>query len=157
MKRRTVLGGICSLGATTGCLAQVTPGSRSISERKFTAYDPQSDFYDSAPDVTDPPEITFQPDNNRVQVVGKLFVGSSTCNKAVLNQATFDERSGTLQVVIGSGKKEQSGNPCTGDESADAYRALIIFDQQLPETVKAKEKGDAKDNETTAQNPDTDE
>lgn len=153
MNRRTALGGLCAL-ATTGCLARIVPGSGPVVERELTVYEPGTAVYESAPDVTAPPRVTFEPDETRVRVVGRLFVGSSTCHEAALERVAYDGSSDALRVVVGSGEKPRSGDACTGDESVDAYRALITFDERLPDTVVAEETGGVEDTGTTVRNPD---
>lgn len=148
MKRRALLGGLGGLLATAGCMGQLTPGSAAIERRELTAYDPDDAFYDGAPDVSDPPKITFDEAETQVRVTGKLFVGSSTCNKAILTEASYERDSDTLRLTVGSGEKENAGNSCTADESIDAYRAIITFTEQLPQTAVATEEDGG--NTTTA-------
>ncbi|RDZ39554.1 hypothetical protein C5B91_19465 [Haloferax sp. Atlit-10N] len=139
MNRRTLLGGLGGLLATAGCIGQLTPGSAAIESKELTAYDPDDTFYDEAPGVRDPPKIAFVEAETQVRVTGKLFVGSSACNKAVLKEASYNRNTDTLRLTVGSGEKETSGNFCTGDESSDAYRAITTFRNQLPQTVVATE------------------
>lgn len=153
MNRRALLGGLSGLLATAGCVGQLTPWSSPIEHRELTAYDPSEDFYDEAPKVRDPPKITFTEAKTQVRVTGKLFVGSSTCGKAVLKEASYERDGDTLRVTVGSGDKEHDGDYCTADESADAYRAIITFKEQLPQTVVAIQKDDGGDNKTTAHYP----
>jgi hypothetical protein len=137
MQRRSVVLGITGAIVSGGLALDLDPGSQIDPDLdwKFTSYDPSSDFYDSAPDVTDSAEVSFN-NGTTIEIVGMLFVGSSKCGKAVLKRATYDENSGKLQVTVGS---EQKGRTCPADESADAYRAVFMFDEQLPDTVTVKE------------------
>lgn len=154
MNRRAVLIGVCSLLATGGCLDRALLGDEAIANREFTAYEPGSDFYDAAPPVDKPPQVTFDQEATTVEVTGKLFVGSSTCHQAALKESTYDADADTFAVTLGSGQKPNSGNACTGDESIDAYRALITFDEQLPATVEATELDNPGETETRVQNSD---
>ena len=152
MNRRTVLG-VCGVVATTGCLSHDVLGSGPITNRDLTAYDSGSEFYNAAPGLREPPKVTFKLKKSSVLITGKLYVGSSSCNKAALKHVAYDTSADTLRVTIGSGEQQQSGNACTADESADAYRARITFADQLPATVEATENGSMGDIKTTAQNP----
>jgi hypothetical protein len=139
MNRRTLLGGLGGLLATAGCIGQLTPESAAIESKELAAYDPEDAFFDETPGVRDPPKIAFVEAESQVRVTGKLYVGSSTCNKAALKEVSYNEKTDTLRLTVGSGEKENSGNFCTGDESVDAYRAIITFRNQLPQTVVATE------------------
>jgi len=136
MKRRSVVLGITG-AIVSGGVALNLNTKRQIDpdlDWKFTSYDPSSDFHDSAPKITDSAEVSFKDDT--VEIVGKLFVGSSECGKAILKRAKYNESEEKLQVTVGS---EQKGQSCTEDESADAYQAVFTFDEQLPDTVTVKE------------------
>lgn len=151
MKRRTALGALAGLVAGAGCSGGLSPGSSPVSKSELAVFEPGSDFYSSVPAIKDPPRVTFEPARSRVVVVGRLPVGSSTCNEAALERVAYDE--GTLRVTVGSG--ESRGNTCTGDESVDAYRATVVFDTSLPRTVVATETGGVEERETVARNPAT--
>ncbi|WP_424006964.1 hypothetical protein [Haloferax denitrificans] len=139
MNRRTLLGGLGGLLATAECIGQLTPESAAIESKELTAFDPEDTFYDEAPGVRDPPKIVFVEAETQVRVTGKLYVGSSTCKKAALKEASFNRQTDTLRLTVGSGDKENAGNSCTADESVDTYRAIITFRDQLPQTVVATE------------------
>lgn len=152
MHRRAVLGGVGCLLATPGCLSRLLIGGP-IADRELTAYDPGTDFYDAAPGLREPPSVTFEREATAVEITGTLFVGSSTCHEAALAAVSYDGSTETLHVTVGSGESEQAGNACTGDESADAYRAVVTFEEQFPSTVVATEIDSPGESETTARNP----
>ncbi len=100
------------------------------------------------PSVTEPPKIHFDSNQDMVVISGTLFVGSSDCNIATLTSRNYDHDSDTFTVTVGSGTRD-SGNSCSGDESADAYRIRAEFESALPETVTATEE-DGDNRSTTA-------
>lgn len=155
MNRRGFLA-LVGVNATAGCTTNVLSSSKTnsgpIANKTFTAYQPGSDFFKTAPDVSAPPDVGFDRGETRVRVIGKLFVGSSECNKAILEQATYDENIETLHVVVGGGQKQHSKSDCTMEETPDAYRTLVTFENELPNAVVATEKDGSTDNQTTAQN-----
>ena len=153
MKRRRALGGVASLLAGGVVLDRFVLGTGPIVEREVSAFDPGTEFYDAAPEVTAPPRVTFLPNGRRVRIVGKLFVGSSSCDRAGLERATYDGGADTLRVTVGSEAKPGSGHGCTGDESADAYRVSVTFEERLPGTVAVEETGDPTNRATTVKNP----
>lgn len=51
--------------------------------------------------------------------------------------------------MVGSGTKENAGNACGGDESANAYQLIVDFDDSLPKIVTATEGEDADSHTTT--------
>ncbi|MGB9957649.1 hypothetical protein ACOZ4B_14835 [Haloferax prahovense] len=139
MNRRTLLGGLGGLLTTVGCLGQLTPESATLESQELTSFDPEDAFYDETPGVRDPPKISFVEAETQVHVTGKLYVGSSTCNKAAFKEVSYNRKTDTFRLTVGSGEKETTGNVCTEDESVDAYRAVITFRNQLPQTVVAIE------------------
>jgi hypothetical protein len=153
MKRRRALGGLAGLLAGGVVIERFVAGTSPIVEREFSAFDPATQFYDAAPEATAPSRVTFHPDESRVRIVGKLFVGSSSCDRAALERATYDGRADSLLVTVGSETKPGGGHGCTGDESADAYRVSVTFEERLPETVAVEEAGDVSTRETTVKNP----
>mgnify|MGYP006290711001 FL=1 len=153
MKRRRALGGLAGLLGGGVVIDRFVLGTSPIVTREFSAFDPGTEFYDAAPAVTAPPRVTFLPNDRRIRIVGKLFVGSSSCDRAGLERATYDAAPDTFRVTVGSETKPGSGHGCTGDESADAYRVSVTFDEQLPETVAVEEAGDVSNRATTVKNP----
>ncbi|WP_435359973.1 hypothetical protein [Haloarchaeobius sp. DFWS5] len=163
MRRRAFLSSltrtatVCGLVATTGCLAelQTTFGGESgpIAAREFTVVEPASDDFDAAPAVEEPPRVSFDNSRYRVQVVGRLHVGSGTCDEAKLVGASHDADSDLLHLTVGSGQKRDPPDYCTADESVDAYRATITFEERLPGRVLARERGHLLGTETTVERP----
>lgn len=141
MHRRRLLAGavaLPALAATAGCtgLAHLlTP----VEDHEFTAYQPATGAFDRAPGPDEEPEIEFDADASRVVVTGSLFVGSSSCNRAVLEGVRWEADADALRVVVGSGRQPDAGNACTADESADAYRLVVTFDGVLPEAATVRE------------------
>lgn len=155
MRRRALLGGASGLVVMAGCVGRMLPDESPVAETQFRVYDGGADFYAEAPGAKEPPRITFDTETPHVDIVGKLIVGSSTCDKAALTDLAYDADSDTLRVKIGSGEKPNASNSCSGDESADAYHARITFQSRLPKTVIATETGDLEDRQTTAHSPGT--
>ncbi len=154
MKRRIVLAGATTaLIGGSGCLSwpnSVVSTARSpVSNIEFDVYQPGDENYDGISSVTEPPEISFDSSRDMVVIFGKLFVGSSDCNIASITGRSYDNGSNTFTVTIGSGTKEDAGNACSGDESADTYRIQVEFEGTLPETVTATEEGDPANQSST--------
>ena len=149
MERRAFLtGAATTLVTITGCVAQLGSEGDSNFDTEFSVYQPGSEGYRDAPNVTKPPVVEFNSSSATVNISGKFFVGSSTCGRAVVKDISYDSGSDTLTVKIGSGVKEDAGNACSGDESADAYRLRIEFDDSLPSTVSVTE-GENRDSQST--------
>lgn len=109
---------------------------------EFTAFDPGSEEFEAAPGIREPPAVDFDRVRDRVVVTGKFFVGSGSCDRAALKRVFYDERAGTLRVVVESGQKFHLSNGCTMEESADAYRASFVFANGLPDRVTVEETDD---------------
>lgn len=139
MKRRALLNSTTiGIAAISGCVSQlhsqyVAPNSPL--ETEFEIYEPGSEEFKNAPAVKGRPNVEFHPDENRVTVVGKLFVGSSDCNRAVLEDASYDSDSNHLDVRVGSGSKDSEENGCSADESPDAYRLTVTLAEETPDSV----------------------
>jgi hypothetical protein len=153
MQRRRAIGALVALIVGGAVLDRFVFRSSPIVEREFSAFDPGSDVYDAAPEVTTGPRVTFHPEERRVGIVGKLFVGSSDCDRAALERATVDADADTLRVTVGSETKASGADGCSADESADAYRVSVTFENRLPGTVEVEETGDLANRTTTVENP----
>ena len=153
MDRRTFLL-VAAAGAAGGCLATLdgAPGGDPVADRSLTILDPDDDRYERDA-LTEPPRVTFDAENRRVVVTGAFFVGSSSCNRAVLDHAAYDHDAATLDVALASGRQDDAGNACSADESADHYRLVVTFEDTLPRTVVVTESGDPSGQTTTARNP----
>jgi hypothetical protein len=145
MQRRALLKAApVALVGVTGCVSTlqgVLPGDDlpDYVDVEFTHFQPGTTGYERAPDVGDPPSVEFAENGGHVTVRGKLFVGSSTCDRAGMERISYDEASRTLSVTVGSVSRDTDRNACTGDESADAYRLVVTFDQNEAERVEVEE------------------
>ncbi|WP_435152038.1 hypothetical protein [Haladaptatus sp. DFWS20] len=153
MKRRSLLT-VTAVTLSGGCLASlgdVSGGSQYIVNREFTEYQPESDGFERAPGPTDKPTVSFESESKQVVVRGALFVGSSQCHRADLKDVSYDATSKTLTVRVGSGDTSNSGNSCTADESADAYRLVVTMKERLPETFRVEQIDDPSAKSTTVE------
>ncbi|GAA0246886.1 hypothetical protein ACFFQF_05775 [Haladaptatus pallidirubidus] len=153
MKRRALLAAT-ALTLSEGCLTSLTStpnGSRPVADRKFTIYELDSDASERSPGPTEKPTVSFGLASKQVIVLGSLYVGLSQCNKAELKDVSCDADSETLTVRVGNGDKSHSGNSCTADESADAYRLVVTMKEQLPKTVRVEQVGDPSAKSVTVQ------
>lgn len=154
MKRRALLKSTpIGIAAISGCVSQlhsqyVAPNSPL--ETEFKVYEPGSEAYQNAPEIQGRPTVEFRPDENRVVVVGKLFVGSSDCNRAVFENVSYNSDSKRLEVRVGSGSKDSDENGCSADESADAYRLTVTLAEETPDSVTVIQAGND-ENEWTVQ------
>ena len=154
MKRRTFLAGtVTALVGVSGCTSSLDSSlfssSTPLNNYEMKVFQPESEQYENSPPVTEPPVVEFDTDSNTVTVSGSFFVGSSDCNIAVVKKVEYIKSSGKLDIMVGSGTKENTGNTCYGDESADAYQLIVDFDDSLPKTVTATEGEDADSHTTT--------
>lgn len=146
MERRTFLAGagtgvVAALGvdaaAPRGPVRSVLGGP--VVRREFTVYQPGTDGYEAAPEVNAPPTISFDADAGTVTVVGKLFVGSSTCDEAKLERVVYRADSNTFSVAVDGGSKRDGLLPvagaCSDDMSPDAYRLELALESGLPDAV----------------------
>jgi hypothetical protein len=141
------------IAAISGCVSQlhsqyVAPNSPL--ETEFEVYEPGSEAYENAPEIQRRPTVEFRPEETQVVVVGKFFVGSSDCNRAVLENAAYDSDSKHLDIRVGSGSKDSDENGCSADESPDAYRLTVALAEEIPDSVTVVQAGN-EENEWTVQ------
>lgn len=134
-----------------GCTFLSTSGSSQTKvSTEITVYEPGSDFAEAAPEFTEPPRVEFEPNTNQVVIVGTLVVGSSQCDRAVVETAEYNRDEDTLRLIVGSGTAQHAGDECTGDQSVDPYRVIVTFEDEYPGTVVATEVGSEGRRSTTA-------
>lgn len=136
MRRRSVLGALVggSLVAVAGCSA-VRSGP--LERQQFDICDTDCDWAEKTPDAGHDPTVERFPEDRRVVVYGNMFVGSSSCDRAVLESA--EVREDTLHLVVGVGDQNPSMGGCTADMGTDQYRASFKFREELPENVVVEE------------------
>ena len=136
MQRRsflaTVLAG--SLTAVAGCSAA---RSGPIERQQFDICDGDCDWTENTPEPGHDPIVERFPEDRRVIVYGNMFVGSSSCDRAVLESA--EVREDTLHLVVAVGDQNPSMGGCTADMGTDQYRATLQFREDLPENVVVEE------------------
>lgn len=155
MKRRELL---LSFG---GLSASVVGGAYFLQEdgtgrrvQAFDIYQPGTEAFHEIGGVQAPPEVSFRSDQQTVRVQGKFLVGSSDCDVATIEGTEYDRERETFTVRIGSGSKNMVQFGCHADESADAYRVILEFEEGLPEYVRVVETGDPTGQRVEAKNPD---
>lgn len=148
MQRRSFLGALAagSLGATAGCGFRL---SGPIERQRFDICDTDCDWADETPDPGGDPVVERSPDERRILVYGNMFVGSSSCDKAVLESTTVSDD--TLRLVVAVGDKDPVMGGCTADMGTDKYRATFRFRAELPANVVVEERAayDPSETETT--------
>ncbi len=130
------------MAGVAGCASSVLGPDSPVAGTEMTVLPPDSDAADAVSDFTDPPRVAFDPGQNEVVIVGALAVGSSTCNKAVVESVAYSRDDDSLRVVVGSGRQQGAGETCTGDESVDVYRVVVSFEGGYPAVVVATERSD---------------
>lgn len=137
MRRRSLLATLAA--AATGSVAGCTGLTGPITERSFAICDTECDWGGKTPDAGGDPIVERFPDDLRVVVYGNMYVGSSSCDRAVLENAEVVD--GTLRVVVGVGDKGNNplGGACTADMGTDKYRATFRFRETMPEQVVVEE------------------
>lgn len=136
MQRRALLATLAAgvSGTTAGCGYRLTGP---IANRSFTRCD-DCDWADRTPDPGRDPVVVRDAEARRVTVYGFIYVGSSSCNRAVLR--SLDLTDGVLRVVVGVGEKGVLPNlGCTADMSAERYRVVVRFRDSLPDRVVVEE------------------
>ena len=136
MRRRSLLATIAGVGtvAAAGCAGLRGP----IQNRTFDICDTDCDWQDRTPDPGADPVVERQPDEQRVVVYGNMYVGSSSCDRAVLDSLSVADD--TLHAVVGVGDKQGlPGTACTADMGTDQYRLRVQFREAVPEQVTVEE------------------
>jgi hypothetical protein len=136
MRRRSLLATLAA--ATAGSIAGCTGLTGPIAQRSFEICDTDCDWEPKTPDPGGDPIVERFPDDLRVTIYGNMYVGSSSCDRAVLE--TVEVADSTLRVVVGVGDKVD--NPmggCTADMGTDKYRATFQFREEMPEQVVVEE------------------
>lgn len=138
------------MAGVAGCASSVLRPDSPVAGTEMTVLPPDSDAAGAVSDFTDPPRVAFEPGQNEVVIVGALAVGSSTCNRAVVESVAYSRDDDSLRVVVGSGRQQGAGETCTGDESVDVYRLVVTFEDGYPEAVVATERGGEGERSTRA-------
>lgn len=135
MRRRSLLATLAAgtAVAVTGCSGLTGP----IAQRSFVICDADCDWAEKTPDAGEDPVIERYPDERRVVVYGHMYVGSGSCDRAVLDSTEVD--GDTLRVAVGVGDKGNPMGGCTADMSPDQYRASFRFRESMPERVVVEE------------------
>ncbi|EFW91726.1 hypothetical protein ZOD2009_12772 [Haladaptatus paucihalophilus DX253] len=143
MRRRELLVST-GVAVTAGCIGGFVGGRWSEGHVRGVDFSVQKSPADTEVDA--PPTVEFRPESSRVVVTGTLWVGSSSCNEAKLDDVSYHERDGRLDVAVTSGEKGGLLHDvpllpvgCTADMSADAYELVVTFRGSFPKTVVAVE------------------
>ena len=136
MRRRPLLATLAtgSIGTVTGCHALAGP----ITQQSFEICDSDCDWATQTPDAGDDPVVDRYPDGPDIIVFGNMYVGSSSCDKAVLDSAGV--REDTLHLVVAVGDQNPTMGGCTADMGTDQYRASFRFREKLPEHIVVTER-----------------
>ncbi|SHH46508.1 hypothetical protein [Halobaculum gomorrense] len=138
MHRRALLSALATLPAATtaGCGFRL---SGPIARRSFEICDADGECAEKVPDAGGDPVVERHPDERRIVVYGFMYVGSGSCDRAVLDSAHV--ANDTLVVRVGVESRGAFGFGvaptlgCTADMSADRYRATVRFRSSLPADV----------------------
>ena len=135
MRRRSLLATLAGVGTitTAGCVGAPGP----IESQTFDICETECDWSAQTPDAGADPLVERTPAQNRVVVYGNMFVGSSSCDRAVLDSLTVE--GDTLRVAVGVGEKQGFGTGCTADMGSDQYRLQVQFRETIPEQVVVEE------------------
>jgi hypothetical protein len=148
MHRRSFLAVLAAggLGGMAGCGTRLTGP---IERQRFDICDTDCDWANETPDPGGDPIVERSPDERRIVVYGNMYVGSSSCDKAVLESASVGDD--TLRLVVAVGDKDPTMGGCTADMGTDQYRATFHFREELPADVVVEERAayDPSDTETT--------
>lgn len=138
MQRRSLLAVLATggIGAIAGCNGLTGP----IKQQSLTICDTDCDWDSKTPKAGKSPIVERYPDERRVVVYGHMYVGSSSCNRAVLKSAQVTDSSLTIVVGVGDKGNNPMGGACTADISSDKYRVIIRLRTELPERVVVEEK-----------------
>lgn len=136
MRRRSFLGTLAAGGfvAGAGCGSRF---SGPIEHRAFEICDTDCDWAENTPEPGRDPIVERFPEDRRVVVYGNMYVGSSSCDKAVLRSVEVNED--TLRLVVGVGEKNPNMGGCTADMGTDQYRATVRVSEELPANVVVEE------------------
>lgn len=136
MRRRSFLAAIGTVGLVTGagCGSGLTGP---IEQRRFEICDNDCDWAENTPGPGEDPIVERFPDDRRVVVYGNMYVGSSSCDRAVLESVEL--RESTLRLVVGVGDKNPIMGGCTADMGTDRYRATVRLREELPANVVVEE------------------
>lgn len=137
MRRRSLLAtlAVAATGSVAGCTGLTGP----VAQRSFEICGTDCDWGTKTPDAGGDPIVERFPDDLQVVIYGNMYVGSSSCDRAVLENAEVAQ--GTLRVTVGVGEKDDNplGGACTADMGTDKYRATFRFREELPEQVVVEE------------------
>lgn len=136
MRRRSFLVSLAAGGlvAGAGCSSGL---SGPVERREFDICDGDCDWAEQTPDPGADPIVERFPDDRRVVVYGNMYVGSSSCDRAVLESVEVRENS--LHLVVRVGDQNPTMGGCTADMGTDQYRASVWLRDELPENVVVEE------------------
>ncbi len=136
MRRRSFLVSLAAGGlvAGAGCSSGL---SGPVERREFDICDGDCDWAEETPDPGDDPIVERFPEARRVVVYGNMYVGSSSCDKAVLE--SVEVRPASLHLVVGVGDQNPTMGGCTADMGTDQYRTEVRLREELPERVVVEE------------------
>lgn len=138
MKRRALPATVATAiaEATAGCGFRLSGSSE---RQRFAICDGDCDWASHTPEPGADPIVERHRDENCVLVYGKVYVGSSSCDRAVLESVGVSR--GTLRVEVGVWEKGLLPNVgCTAEMGPDRYRASFTFRESLPERVVVEER-----------------
>jgi len=164
MNRRRFLRALGVGGLGVVGFRQTVPDPSPIAGREFELDPPAVDGlerYDGPPGAERrPPAVEVTDSEHSVEVIGRMPVGSSSCDRAVLERATYHARTDTLHVVVGTGPQREGfrdsvwlGRGCTSDLSWDTYRVRVTMSDELPDTVVVVERAHGDTTTTTFERP----
>lgn len=132
MRRRSFLASIAA-GALVTAAGCVSGFSGPVERREFDICNTDCDWAEHTPEPGADPIVERFPDDRRVVVYGNMYVGSSSCDKAVLRSVEVQDDTLRLAVAVGDQNPIQGG--CTADMGTDQYRARVWLREELPANV----------------------
>lgn len=141
MQRRVLLAALATLPAATvaGCGARDGP----IADRSFRICAFDSDCGRREPEPGGDPAIERRPESREVTIYGAMYVGSGSCDRAVLESVRVVDDALVVRVGVGTqgvfGLGAVPSLGCTADMSVDRYRVRIRFRSSLPAAVRVVE------------------
>jgi hypothetical protein len=114
LSRRRVLETLLPSCLAAGCLSNFGRGTNRVA---LTVHEPDTEV------VGVEPEIVPRSDAAKFLIVGAMYVGSSNCNRVVLDGVQWEAKA--LRIRLGVGRQTDAPSSCTMDESADVYEITV--------------------------------
>jgi hypothetical protein len=130
LSRRRVLAAVLPSSLSAGCLSSFGQGTDRV---ELTIHESGTEVAGVVPEVGAAPEVVLRSDASEVVIVGEMYVGSSNCNRVVLDGVQWESE--TLTIRLGVGRQTDAPGSCTMDESADVYKITAQVEDDPPEVV----------------------